>query len=61
MAGSSRRNDRGPITHRAASLVIAPMPDWRAVVAPPGEQLVAATAWLRHDVQASVSERTRSG
>ncbi len=60
IAGIRRRNERGPITQRAAWWVIAPMP--RSVAAAP--QLASNSrrhGWLRHDVQVNVSERTRSG
>ncbi len=55
-----RRNERGPITQRAASLVITPTPRSVAVVA----QLANSSrrhGWLRQAVQASVSDSTRSG
>ena len=59
-AGISRRNERGPITHRAAWAVIEPIPRSRAAAAHP-ESSSRRHAWLRHDVQVSVSDRTRSG
>ncbi len=59
-AGIRRRNDRGPMTQRAAWLVIAPIPRSRAVAPQPASSS-RRHGWLRHDVQVSVSERTRSG
>ena len=58
--GTSRRNERGPITHRAAWPAIAPMP-WRwASHAHDCKQLLAPRL-VADDVHTSVSERTRSG
>ena len=60
IAGITRRNDRGPITQRAAWFVIAPTPCSRAVAPQPASSS-RRHSWLRHDVQTNVSERTRSG
>ena len=58
--GSRRRNERGPITQRAASAAIEPMPRSVARSAHPSSSS-RRHAWLRHAVHTSVSERTRSG
>ena len=59
-AGLIRRNERGPIVQRAALLVIARMPRSRAI-----SLHSVSSSWRHgccwHAVQASVSERTRSG
>ena len=58
--GTSRRNDRGPITQRAASPVIAPTPStWARRAQPVSSSL--RHGWFRHAVHANVSDRTRSG
>ena len=60
MAGLIRRNERGPIVHRAALLVIARMPRSRA-----SSLHSDSRSWRHgccwHAVHANVSERTRSG
>ena len=58
--GISRRNERGPITHRAASLDIPPMPCSVAAAA----QLSSSSRrhwWLRPAVHTSPSDSTRCG
>ncbi len=48
------------MTHRVASLVMAAVPRLRAAAAQPASSC-RRQSWLRHDVDTSVSERTRSG
>ena len=59
-AGNTRRNERGPIIQRAASLPTAAIPSVSAVVAHDCSSS-SRQAWLRHAVATSVSERTLLG